>query len=170
MEVLEKNLNLLQEMIEPEYDWEESESGIEEVFSECFIWHDYEKKGDRPIGTKSCGSYGFEDTPKSFYRLLYLVHPIVDFSDMYKPGTLIEICSPDYNFRAGMEFHKYELAARFGCAKEYAIGREHMVQCGVPGSDNGIHCSSDIGKLWFETLIKCLNFELSVYPGNDFCV
>lgn len=87
MKTLEENLNLLQEMMKPEYDWEESELSIEEIFSKCFQWHDYEKKGDRPIGTKNCGSYGFEDTSKSFYRLLYLTHPTVDFSDMYKSGT-----------------------------------------------------------------------------------
>ena len=31
-------------------------------------------------------------------------------------------------------------------------------------------CSSEIGNLWFETLLMCLNHELDVYPGSDFVV
>lgn len=167
---MKEKLELLKEMLNPDYDHEESDTSVEEIFSDCYKWHDY-RKGDRPQGTRSCGSSKFDDTPKALYRILYLTGvDTVDFSDMFKSGTLIEICSPDYDFRAGVEFYKFELAVRFGCVKEHCLGTRNMIECGVPGHDNGVKCSSEIGNLWFGMFMKCLNYKYCVYGGNDFFV
>lgn len=163
----------LKEMMSPGFDWGKHNYSdyhdIDYLFSECYKLHDYKKEGNRPIGTRPCGSAGFEDTPKTIYRALYLLKPeSVDFSDMYKSETLLEIVSPDYHFRASMQFYKYEIALYFECHKDAWKSDGFGIVCGMPGADNGYQCTDEVGNLWFAVLTMVLNYKHSVYPGNDF--
>ncbi len=171
--LMKEKLELLQRMLSPDFDWDQStyNGSIEDLFKECYIWHSYKKQGNRPIGTLECGSASFKNTPKAMYRLFYLLCPEeVDFSAMYKSGTLVEVCSPDYNFGASFQFYKYELGVYFHYAEEFHNKKHNPIIAGWPGADNGQRCTSEIGNLWFETLIKCLNHKHHVYPGNNFVV
>ena len=141
------------------------------LFRECYNVHSYEEKGSRPIGTVPCGSTAFDDTPKTLYRLLYLLGPSqVDFSEMYKSGGIVEIHSPDYEFCASVQFFKYELGLYFHCAVEHHGGASCNIQAGWPGADNGEYCASELGNRWYKVLVEYLSHELAVYPGNNFMV
>jgi len=169
---LEANLDLLLKMMDESFDWEawweEESDDLRDVLKRVAKWHDY-RNGNRPIGTVSCGGHRFNDTPKALYRTLYLFGPAeVDFSYMYKTGTMIQVCSPCYRFCASLELHKYEFAAYFDCAKEFAIGQSKMIQAGDASSDNGIKCNSDLGNKWFDMIVKILEHKIMVYSGNSF--
>jgi hypothetical protein len=142
-----------------------------ELFRQCYRVHDY-AHGNRPVKTMPCGSCAVPDTPKALYRLLYLLQPEhpIDFSQMYKSGSIVEVCSPDYQFCAAVQFFKYELGIYFHCTGEHHNGEFPFLTAGWPGADNGQECTSDIGNLWYKTLIKCLTHEITIYPGNDFVV
>jgi len=182
---MKEKLLTLQSMIEPDFDWDkyclsnrldegDGNGCFEELFEECFKLHDY-GAGTRPIGTIECGSHKFKDSPTSMYRFLWLMKPkSVDFSDMYKSETLIEVCSPDYEFCVAFAFFKYEFSCRFHVAEKHILDKRtpgrFYVQCGIPGSDTGKSCSSDIGNLWFSVLMKTLDTRHCLYGGNDFYV
>ena len=141
------------------------------LFRECYRVHSYDENGNRPVGTVPCGSVAFEDTPKTLYRLLYLLGPkSVDFSEMYKSGGIVEIHSPDYQFCATAQFFKYELGLYFHCAVEHRGGPSTSVRAGWPGANNEEYCISKLGKCWYEVLVECLDHELDVYPGSSFSV
>jgi len=157
-----KKLNGLLASADGEYE-------AREMFGSVYFLHDYKVDGNRKLGTVECGSFGFLDTPKALYRLLFLSKANrVDFSDMYKSCSLFALTSPDGQFVADFQFYKYELAAYLSAAKEHTEGRQHSVLCGVPGSDNGIRTRSPELKLWADTLKKCLGRSWMVYGGNDF--
>ena len=175
---MEKILQNLKEMMLPGYNWEEHwnrdlpNSGIDDVFRQCYRWHDY-RKGNRAHKTSDCGSVKFPDTPKALYRMLYLLGPaVVDFSDMYKTGTLVDITDPDELYLCSFQLWKYEASLYFGCPKEFLIdeqeGQAMRLTCGIPGFDNGVKCSDPLGNLFFEVATMALNFEHGVYPGNNF--
>ena len=175
---MKENLELLKRMMSPDYDWEkhhdEDRRSFDDIFGECYHWHDY-RKGNRANKTVDCGSVGFEDTPKTLYRLLWLFQPDhVDFSDMYKTGTLLDFTDPEEKFVCSFQLYKYEAAIYFACPREFLIdeqeGQALRISCGVPGADNGVRCSDPVGNLFFEVAIMALNFEHDVYGGNDFKV
>jgi len=144
------------------------EDEARKAFHGIYRVHDY-AEGKRQVGTIECGSFGFEDTPKALYRLLFLAKPKrVDFSDMYKSESLFALTSVNGAFVADFQFYKYELAAYVSAAKEHIEGRESGIICGVPGSDNGIRAKSPELRLWASTLKKCLDRTWMVYCGNDF--
>lgn len=169
------DLELLESMLTDDFDWEKwwddpAEEDPGEIFRRVYKWHDY-REGNRPRGVVDCGSVKFEDTPRSLYRALFWVAPsFVDFSDMYKTGTLIDLCSPDYDFLCSLQLFKYELGAYFECAEQHKEGRLSMIQGGWPGCDNGVRCKSDLGKKWFGVIVRALTQEWSVYSGNNFSV
>lgn len=174
---MQENLELLKQMMSPGYDWEkhheEDRRSFDDVFGECYHWHDY-RKGNRTNKTVDCGSAGFEDTPKALYRLLWLFQPDhVDFSDMYKTGTLLDFTDPDELFLCSFQLYKYEAALYFGCPREFLIDKQEgqalQIRCGVPGADDR-RCSDPLGNLFFEVATMALNFEHDVYGGNDFKV
>ena len=168
---MEEKLKLLQKMMSPDFEYDEDSADIRELFNEHYKQHSYAKQGNRPTGTLECGSSKFKDTPKTLYRLFYFLSPdSVCFDDMYKSGTIIEIVSPDYNFGASFQFYKYEIGVYFHCSPEYHNKERNQIVCGCPSADNGQRCLSDVGNLWFETLVLCLNHEHEVCPGNSFVV
>lgn len=147
------------------------ELNIRDLFGTLYFVHDYTSQGDRPVGTAECGSVAIKDTPRGLYRLLYLTGPkALDFDDMYKTGGLICLCSPDYQFVASAELWKYELALRFDSTRENIEGRLSAIQCGVPGSNNGVRVASPLLKQWCDTLSLCLKTKWNVYYGNNFVV
>jgi len=177
---MKQKLNKIKEMLSPNYNWEAHWNGIEnetientsinELIRKCYLWHDY-RKGNRPKAIYDCGSMKFSDTPKVLYRMLYLIQPSqIDFSHMYKTGTLVDIVSPCYNYLASFQLWKYEASLYFGCPHEDLAGRSYIVICNIPGSDNGLYCKNPLGLLWFEVIQMALNFEYDVYSGNNFKV
>ncbi|GAH31408.1 unnamed protein product [marine sediment metagenome] len=139
---MKENLELLKRMMSPDYDWEkhhdEDRRSFDDVFGECYHWHDY-RKGNRANKAVDCGSVGFEDTPKTLYRLLWLFQPDhVDFSDMYKTGTLLDFTDPEEKFVCSFQLYKYEAAIYFACPREFLIdeqeGQAFRISCGVPGA------------------------------------
>jgi hypothetical protein len=147
---------------------EDGEYDAQEQFQQVYLLHDY-NAGDRKIATIECGSFGFKDTPKVLYRLLFLTRAkSVDFSDMYKSASLFALTSPDGQFVADIQFFKYELAAYISAPREHIEGRMYGIIAGAPGSDNGIRAKSPELKLWAETLRRCLDKSWMVYGGNDF--
>ncbi len=168
------DLDLLLRMFHEQFDWEQwyktNGASPDEVFRRVAKWHDY-RKGNRPVGTGPCGGHEFEDTPKALYRALYLLRPeTLDLSDMYKTGTLIDFCSPCYRFECSFQLFKYEACVYFGCAQEFAEGRLSGVQGGWASCNNGVTCNSELGKKWFDVMVKSLERPWAVYPGNDFKV
>jgi len=115
------------------------------------------------------------DTPRDFYRLLYLLNPTkLDFDDMYGQG-LFGIVSPCHRFAMSFYFHKYELAAFQFVKKEFAVRtREErgpfIIHCGVPGADNGVGTADRDAKRWFRMVAKALGRTWDVYSGNNFRV
>lgn len=169
-------LDKLNEMFSEGYDWaahwerDEFGAGPEDLFKSVYLWHDY-RLGNREVPAVSCGGHSFEDTPKSLYRALFLLKPSeIDFSDMYKTGTLIDVVSPCKQFVISLQLWKYELAMYFRCAKEYAAGQRSGIVGGWADCDNGVKCSSELGNKWFDVAVKALEREWTVYGGNDFCV
>lgn len=131
--------------------------------------HDYASMGDRPVGTYPCGSKRIKDTPKSLYRVLFLFRPsAISFDDMYKT-TLLTLVSPDYSLVAEIDLFKYELGVYFQASREHVSGtRQHAVQGGAPGTDNGIAIQSETAKAWCSFLVELIQREWMVYGGNDF--
>ncbi len=175
---LKDDLLLLKSMFSDAFDWkawygEHGEHGSDEpqdVFGRVYKWHDY-RQGNRRQATVSCGGVEFDDTPRALYRALYLLRPaVVDFSDMYKTGTLVDFCSPDKQFMCSVQLHKYETCMRFFCCPEHAVGQPEFVQGGWASCDNGVRCTSDIGNQWFAVAKVALNWTWGVYPGNEFSV
>lgn len=169
------DLELLEKMFAKDFDWEQwwddpAAESPEDVFRRTYKWHDY-RAGDRPVGTNDCGGVKFDDTPRSLYRALFWVNPsFVDFSDMYKTGSMLDLCSPDYHFVCSLQLFKYELGAYFACAKQHIEGQPHMVIASAPGSDNGMRCRSALGNKWFDVAITAFSREWMIYGGNDFRV
>jgi hypothetical protein len=138
--------------------------------SGIFQIYDLTTQDDLPAAIYECGSVRLEDTPKTFYRAMFLFHPIsVSFETMYKT-PLLTLVSPDRHLVATLEFYKYELALYFMATKEHIEGRGSNVICGLPGSDNGVHFKGEIAEAWFGLITKLLNREWMVYGGNDFAV
>lgn len=171
---LARDLDLLAQMFSPDFDWPEwwENCGDEPdtVFRRCYMVHDY-GQGVRPVGTVVCGGLKFVDTPRALYRILYLSKPhAVDFSDMYKSGSMIDLCSPDYRLCASFRLWKYEACIYFSAALELVTGQPSIVLGGWPWCDNGTKCCDALGQRWFWLLERALDREWSVYPGNNFTV
>ena len=115
------------------------------------------------------------DTPRDFYRLLYLTKPVgLDFNDLYG-DSLFGIVSPCGRFAMSFYWHKYELAAYQFVVKELAVRtREERgafsIQCGIPGVDNGVATMDKDAARWFKMVSMALGREWDVYGGNDFVV
>lgn len=115
-----------------------------------------------------CGSSRLKDTPKSLYRVLFLFKPQrLSFGDMYKARLLV-LVDPTGELAALFEFYKYEAAIYFAAKKRHIAGRGRNVICGLPGSDNGVTCSTEYAREWFSLLVDCLNRSWEVYGGNNF--
>ncbi len=169
------DLDLLESMFSESFDWTAHYEGVEgdtpeEVFQRAYKWHDY-RKGDRPVGTGQCGGAKFEDTPQALYRALYLLQPEeVDFSDMYKTGTLVDFCSPNYEFVCSLQLFKYEVGIYFECARQHVQGQLNGVRGGWPSCDNGVQCRDSLGQKWFQLAVVALERQWDVYSGNRFQV
>lgn len=169
------DLELLERMFARDFDWEawyEPPEGDEpeEVFRRVYKWHDY-RKGNRSVGVVDCCGHKFSDTPRALYRVCHLVQPEeVNFEDMYKTGSLIDLCSPDQQFMVSFQLHKHEACLRFYCAPQHAIGRPSAVQGGWASCDNGVKCKSEPGLKWFAVAVQSLEREWDVYSGNRFVV
>jgi hypothetical protein len=163
---------------------QDGEYEVRDFIPQLYRIHDYDKMGNRPVGTVDCGSFRLPDTPKSLYRALFLLRPVsVSFvtenqniirpaptqGDMYKQ-CILTIVSPDYDFVATLEFFKYELALYFSASEKYITGRRSCVISGAPGSDNGIQYRGPEPEAWFGLLKELLTREWMVYGGNDFSV
>lgn len=136
-----------------------------------YVVHDYEAKGDRPIGTIDCGSVALEDTPACLYRALFLFRPEwVSFKDMYK-NSLLTLVSPDYRLVASIDFFKYEMGVYFSASKEHTT-ISSTANCGIisgmPGADNGVKFQGELAEQWFGFLVKLLTRKWMVYSGNNF--
>ena len=168
-----EKLDLLERMFQPDFDWaawwEDHDVGADDVFRECYRWHDY-SKGNRPFGTVDCGGIMCDDTPRALYRICFLAKPAIDFGDMYKTGSMVDLCSPDYRFVASVQLWKYEVGVYFFCPPDLVAGTPHGVQAGRPSADNGVRCGDAFGNRWFELLGHALAREWDVYPGNNFRV
>jgi hypothetical protein len=127
-----------------------------------------EKRGDYQPLRRS-------DTPRDFYRLLYLTRPVgLNFDDMYGNG-LFGITSPCGRFAMSFYFHKYELAAYQYVVKELAVRTRKerggfTITCGVPGVDNGVGTIDKDAARWFKMVSMALGCEWCVYGGNGFNV
>ncbi len=116
------------------------------------------------------GGVSFKNTPKTLYRMLYLLKPNnVDFSDMYKSGILV-FSSPDNKYWCGFGFYKYEIGIYFYCPKKELHSENTGIICGIPDVDNQWNCTNKTGQLFFEVLKMALDHEYDVYPGNGFKV
>jgi hypothetical protein len=80
------------------------------------------------------------------------------------------IQDPTGELLALFEFYKYEAAIYFAAKKRHIEGRGSGVVCGLPGSDNGVRCATEVSREWFGLLVDCLNREWEVYGGNNFVV
>lgn len=140
----------------------------ESLFREIFLTHIYELDGDRKVGTHDCESVRLSGAA-AFYRLLFLTKPKqLDFSDMYKSGSLFALVSPNGEFVADVEFWKYEPTIRFSALVEHLEGQSRPVTCGIPGSDNGWRAKDPELKAWIALLLRCLERKWMIYSGNDF--
>lgn len=160
--------------------WDAENDAID-LAEKLYILHDYRENGNLRVGVQACGSAGFADTPKALYRLLYIVHHqrrsgerrgafLVDFEDMYKSRSLFALVSPDGQFVADPQFYKYELMIGCRATREHVTGRRSAIECGVPGSDNGVNIASELLAAWWATLLRMLTREWEVYGGNGFRV
>jgi len=161
---------------------ENAEYELRELIPTLYRVHDYEKMGDRPIGTVDCGSARLIDTPKCLYRALFLfkpvsisfvtenpniIRPAPEYGDMYKQ-CILTLVSPDYHLMATVEFFKYELALYFSASAKHTNGKTRGVIAGAPGSDNGIKFIGPEAEAWFGLLKELLERSWMVYGGNDF--
>lgn len=150
---------------------DDGEYEAKELFPQVFRVHDYETDGNREVATIDCGGMRHECTPKGLYRVLFLAEPKrVDFSDMYKSGSLFSLVSPCGNFTAEIEFFKYEFAVYFTATREHVKGKQSWIVAGAPEADNGVSGASKEFVAWSGLLKACLNREWTVYSGNDFRV
>jgi len=141
---------------------------LRNVLKILYLIHDYDIKGNRPVGTYDCGSARLENTTNSLYRALFLFRPErLSFKSMYKT-ELLTLVSPDYSLVASLGFYKYELALYFSASKENLAGRESNIICGLPGSDNGVTYKGAVASAWFGLLKDVLNHKWMIYGGNDF--
>jgi hypothetical protein len=154
-----------------ESDWE-AEDEARRLAGDLFRVHDFRLEGDLKVRVRECGSAGFEDTPRSLYRLLYIFSAqarekrrsfLVDFEDMYKSCSLFAIVSPDGHFVADPQFYKYRLCLQCRASKQHVEGQEHGVLCGVPGHDNGVRMASPLLRDWWALLLRLLNRQWRVY-------
>lgn len=144
--------------------------GARDAFRKCYVTHEYDVKGDRPIGTVEFGGKTLE-TPQSLYRLLFLAKPSrVDFSDMYKSSSLFALCSPDYRFVADLIFWKYWPALRFDAVPECLQGGLGGIVAGSPDAKNGITSKDPLLDEWCALLVTAATHEWTVYGGNNFVV
>lgn len=114
----------------------------------------------------------FENTPKSFFRFLYLWKPKkIDFSDMYK--STIAMIKIHKNGIVILSFYKYELVAYlFTIPNEIKPCQQCDIKIvsGVPGFDNEqLKEDSEVGKE-FQIFRGILEKEYEIYPGNNFIV
>ncbi len=172
------DLELLERMFGDDFDWNawwNPPEGIEgdapeEVFRRVYRWYDY-REGERPVGTLECGGHQFRPSAPALYRALFLLEPsTTDFSDMYKSGSLIDCVSPDGQFHLSVQLWKYEMSVRFACSREHHVAECRIVMAGMPGSDNGTSCSSELGNKWFAVAVQAIERPWSMYSGNDFVV
>jgi len=170
IELVEKDLCLLNEILDKNFDWikhrEISDDDTPDVFSRLYR----NLEDDESIMACGCGSVRLDDTAKSLYRILFLLQSKeISFGDMYK-RVLFALTDPAQKLLVYFELYKYEAALRFYCPAELTSGAVNRVTCGVPGSDNGTHCADSLSKKWFNTLTRVLNTELRIYDGNNFKV
>jgi hypothetical protein len=171
-----------------ETDWQ-AESEALDLLESLYRIHSYAIDGNLSRGVTDCGSYGFRDTPRVLYRLIYLfshqagrwptgqIAPQpghrpwpLDFGDMYKSSSLFAIVSPDYRFVADPQFYKYELMLSWRATPQHVAGLPYSIVCGVPGSDNGVNPATPELKAWQALLVRMLEREWDVYSGNNFKV
>lgn len=176
---MKNTLEKIKARLDPSFDWEaayEDSHGdpvtIQELVSKIAkVIPESEMEAFHAANQRyECGSAAVLDTPKALYRALWLFKPAeTDFSDMYK-SRLFCIYSADERFGVMVEFYKYELGLYFSCPKECRGGTGSSVTCGFPGANNRVSCSDEVGQLFFEIIKGALEFEHTVYAGNDFQV
>ena len=162
-------LELIKQMLSPDFDWEKSNDSLRGTWKDCFVLIDLEntKESDLPQ-VYACGSFTLSDTPKALYRAMYLFGPKrVDFSDMYKQ-ELMAFATPDKRFVATFELFKYEAGVYCYAPKDVIEGKGRGIIAGWPGADNGWHCTDPVGALFFEVVKGLLDYTHMVYGGNDF--
>jgi hypothetical protein len=157
-------------MLKPDFDWETHYENDRERIGDYF--REACRLSEENDGKKWVSIQGYEpkDTPKSLYRLLFLLGPShVDFSRMYKP-LLFAFDSIDGKCAVGVCLYKYELALYFYVRPDIAKGREDSVQGGWADCDNGPYTQDADALKWFDMVRQCVEFEHDVYPGNNFKV
>lgn len=165
-------LQRLHQILQPDYDWDlydEDGPDIEDRFRECCILLSNEaNENDSPV--VGCGSYKLTDTPRALYRLLWLLRPKgLDFSDMYK-AQLLEFALPDRRFVCEFYWFKYEAGLYFYAVREAVGGHGSGIIGGWPGCDNGWYCTDPLGNLFFQVVREIIEYEHTVYGGNNFKV
>ena len=169
---MRKQIQKVVEMLSPDFDWEkhwenDDAESIEEEFRKCVRVVVPNVTGNY----HDCGSYKMGDTPKSLYRLLYLLEPeAVDFSSMYR-GEVFALVSTDERFLIKVSLFEYELGLYF-LAPEETIDRSEAacVPAAWPGADNRIRCTDPIGIDFFDMVRKIVEHVYDVYPVGDFKV
>jgi hypothetical protein len=137
------------------------------LFGKVFLTH-VDEIGDRRIATRECESVKLNGAA-AFYRLLFLAQPKqLDFSDMYKSGSLFALVSPNGEFVADIEFWKYEPCVRFSAAPEHVDVEQRIVFCGIPGQTTAVTQKTPELKAWMALLQRCLDRKWMMYSGNDF--
>ena len=162
------NLNTVLDAFDQNNYGDDDSVDPKDLFGKVFVTHVYEIDGDRKVATQDCESVKLNG-PIAFYRTLFLAQPKqIDFSDMYKSGSLFALVSPNGEFVADVEFWKYEPCIRFSAAPEHVEVEPRVVFCGIPGTDNGGHAKTPELKAWMALLQRCLARKWIMYSGNDF--
>lgn len=173
VDALDRLIAIFDGKVSPYNEEEEDYIDVDDLFREQIAAEMPEGKEMPEYG--ECGSTGrhagdvlITDTPRSLYRLLYLVKPkAVDFSDMYK-SEMFHFFSKDFRFLVQVYLFKYELGLYFYCLPELLEGKGRGVWAGMPGANNGYLCKDEAGRKFFEMVAKAANYKWMVYGGNDF--
>ena len=169
---MKKHIKKVLKMLSPDFDWEkhwenqEAET-LEEAFKKCVKLVSSDKGKDY----QDCGSYKVENTPRSMYRLFYLLEPKkVDFTNMYR-GELFSFVSADERFLVRVSLFEYELALYFLAQKDLVDNSEGVcVPSAWPGADNKVRLTDPLGVDFFEMIKKVVEHSLEVYPVGEFRV
>ena len=169
---MRKKINQLLEMLSPDFAWEkhwekqEAET-LEEVFKNCVKL----ASSDKGKNYQDCGSYKVEDTPRSMYRLFFLLEPKgIDFTNMYR-GELFSFVSADERFLVKVSLFEYELGLYFLAQEDLVDNSEGVcVASAWPGADNKVRLTDPLGVAFFEMIKKVVEHELEVYPVGEFKV
>lgn len=157
------------EMLDPGFEYEDYEDrSVDDEFRACIKFIEIDSENAKKY--IACGSVGFEDTPSSLYRLLWLCQPkeAIDFSDMYKQA-LFSFTSSDERFVVQAYLYKYELGLYFYALRELVDTSEASgIIGGWPGADNGLRCTDPDGQAFFKMIEAALNTIFLVYGGNNF--